>query len=304
MMAKWSTTQTPLNPPPLEELSECIEQGLSPNFKNLSVSVTQCPDLTQAPFNLAGPGLSGNARIADVGGQQNLAPRPKLDKIYSLMDVAREMEMPTDQGFLLGAGAGPFRDVGVNSELMPNLSYKGDKVTNLTHYAKVQASGEHFCGRLGSEDCALMVNLFGSSGHQGPVIRIHATNRIGELNFTNAITEALKTKYEARIISMGGVFVIKRGKAKIHVMPDFSPEPLSKREEVDKWLKYYDMDPPLVCLTVFHSHDPGLGLRMEHTHCFSHHGDGGHYHYDTTPEEVEYEAYLNVAEVLYRIDRP
>jgi len=303
-MASWSNTQIPLNPPPLEELAECIDKGLGQNFKDLSVTVEQCPDLRQTPFNLAGSGLCGNPRIGDVGGQQNLAPRPKLDKTYSLIDIAREMEMPKDHGFLLGAGAGPFRHVGVNSELMPNISYEGDEVTNLTHYAKVQANGEHFCGKIESQDCALMVNLFGSSGHQGPVIRIRAANRIGDLNFTEAIAESLKTRYGSRIVSMGGVFVMKRGKAKIHVMPDFSSEPLNKREEVDKWLKYYDMDPPLVCLTVLHSHDPGLGLRMEHTHCFSDHGDGGHYHFDTTPEDVEYEAYLNAAEVLYRIDRP
>jgi hypothetical protein len=303
-MANWPTTQISLNPPSLEELAECINAGLSQNFKDLSVTVTQCPDLRQAPFNLAGSGLCGNPRIADVGGQQNLAPSPKLNKIYALMDIAREMKMPKDQGFLLGAGAGPFRDIGVNSELMPNISYEGDEITNLTHYAKVQANGEHLCAKTGFRDCALMVNLFGSSGHQGPVIKIRAASRIGNLNFTDSIAEALKTKYESRIVSMGGVFVIKRGKTKIHVMPDFSSEPLNNREEVNRWLKFYDMDPPLVCLTVFHSHDPGLGLRMEHTHCFSHHGDGGHYHFDTTPEDVEYEAYLNAAEVLYRIDRP
>lgn len=64
------------------------------------------------------------------------------------------------------------------------------------------------------------------------------------------------------------------------------------------------MEAPLVCLSVFHSCDPGYDLRIEHTHCFSDHNQGGHYHDDTTPAEVEYEAYFNTAEVLYRIDRP
>jgi hypothetical protein len=87
-------------------------------------------------------------------------------------------------------------------------------------------------------------------------------------------------------------------------MPDFSPTPLITDEQKQNWLKFYEMDSPLVCLSVLHSHDPGLDLRIEHTHCFSDHGEGGHYHYDTTPEEVQYEAWFNVAEVLYRIDRP
>lgn len=103
-------------------------------------------------------------------------------------------------------------------------------------------------------------------------------------------------------MSLGGVFVIRKGKARVHVMPGFSEVPLRGREEVEGWLRYFEMGAPLVCLSVFHSFDPGLGLRMEHTHCFSGHGEGGHYHGDVTPEEVEYEAYFNVAKVLYRID--
>ena len=48
----------------------------------------------------------------------------------------------------------------------------------------------------------------------------------------------------------------------------------------------------------------GLDLRVEHTHCFSDHGEGGHYHYDVTPGEVEYHAHYVLAERMYRIDRP
>lgn len=86
-------------------------------------------------------------------------------------------------------------------------------------------------------------------------------------------------------------------------MPDFSKTPLKTKEEVNEWLRYFDMAASLACLSVFHSYDPGLDLQMEHTHCFSDHNEGGHCHEDTTPDEVEYEAYFNVASVLYRIDR-
>ncbi|KAI1285889.1 Ester hydrolase C11orf54 -like protein [Halotydeus destructor] len=103
---------------------------------------------------------------------------------------------------------------------------------------------------------------------------------------------------------MGGVFLIKSGKAKIHVMPDFSKTPLTSDDDVNNWLKFFECEAPLVCLSTLHSTESGLDLRMEHTHCFSNHGQGGHYHYDTTPDEIEYEAYYNVAETLHRIDRP
>jgi hypothetical protein len=149
-----------------------------------------------------------------------------------------------------------------------------------------------------------MCNLYGCEGTTGSVLRITASNRTGSLNFTDAIRGAIEETYGERTVSLGGVFIIKAGKAKLHVMPDFSKTPLNTTEEKLSWLRFYDMSAPLVCLSVLHSHDPGMALRMEHTHCFSRHGEGGHYHFDTTPEEVEYEGYFNLAEVLYRIDRP
>lgn len=44
----------------------------------------------------------------------------------------------------------------------------------------------------------------------------------------------------------------------------------------------------------------GMDLRIEHSHGFSKHGDGGHYHYDTTPEEVEYLGYFVLGESEFR----
>lgn len=293
-----------LHPPPLSELVQCISAGLQRNFNDVSVTVEECPDLRKPPFNLAAAGLSGCTRIADVGGQPNLSPTPKLDKKYSVLDIAKTIRLPKERGFLLGAGAGPFHVVGMNSELMPNLSYEGDVVTNLTHYAKVEADGRCSCDKLDSTDCALMCNLYGCEGTTGPVLRITASNRTGSLNFTDTIRGAIGEKYGERTVSLGGVFIITTGKAKLHVMPDFSKTPLNTTEEKLNWLRFYDMSAPLVCLSVFHSHDPALALRIEHTHCFSTHGEGGHYHFDTTPGEVEYEGYFNLAEALYRIDRP
>jgi hypothetical protein len=47
------------------------------------------------------------------------------------------VELEEKSGFVLGAGAGPFHVLGMNSELMHDLSYRGEEVTNLTHYAKI-----------------------------------------------------------------------------------------------------------------------------------------------------------------------
>jgi hypothetical protein len=305
-MGHWRVKKHFLAAPDLHDLATVLDAGLKTHFQDVTAVVAPCPDLRAPPFHLASRGLSGNQRIADVGGPPNLHPTPKFDRKYSLLDLMSLMEMPPARGFVLGAGAGPFHVLGVNTELMPNLGYEAGELVNLTHFAKVdEATGKCVCDKIpsNSTDCALMANLFGSDGSPGDVIKIVAKRRIGEANFLAAIQQTLRARYGDRQVSMGGVFLIKRGKASMHVMPDFSKTPLDMKDS-HKWLRFYEMEAPMVCLTVFHSYDPGLALRMEHTHCFSDHGEGGHYHHDTTPDDVEYEAYLNTASVLYRIDQP
>uniref|UniRef100_A0A3B3DAY6 Chromosome 11 open reading frame 54 n=1 Tax=Oryzias melastigma TaxID=30732 RepID=A0A3B3DAY6_ORYME len=85
---------------------------------------------------------------------------------------------------------------------------------------------------------------------------------------------------------------------------EFSACPLNTNDDVNKWLKHFEVSAPLICQSVLVSRDPGLDLRVEHTHCFSHHGEGGHYYIDTTPDSVEYLGYFLPAEFVYRIDRP
>jgi hypothetical protein len=301
-MSKWTVETQPLPPTTLQELLPAIFQGLQHNFADSSVTISPCPDLRQAPFHLAGEGLCGRECIADVGGPPNLHPLPKFDRKYSLLELARLMGMSRERGFILGAGAGPFHVIGNNSELMPNLSYKEDEVMNQSYYAQVEGDGSASCQKSPSEDCALMCNLFGSDGKPGDVLKIVAKTRTGKEDFVECIQTALANTFGGPV-SMGGVFVIRRGKARLHVMPDFSKEPLDTAQ-MGTWLRFFAMSAPLVCLSVFHSRDVGLDLRMSHTHCFSEHGEGGHYHCDTTPDEVEYEAYFNVAKVIYRIDRP
>ncbi|KAL4803084.1 hypothetical protein BDV18DRAFT_163145 [Aspergillus unguis] len=311
-------TKHPRSPPPLEVLAPLIQSSLQKNFQHASASITQCPDLRLPPFGLAAPGLCRNPRIADIGGQDNLFPVPNRDARYDLLALAADMGMDPKQGMLIGAGAAPWFGIGHNAELAPNIAWRGKsgdskfnerlEVENKTRVVEVCDDGNKICCRPSpSTNCALMANLFGSDGLPGPVIKITARNRTGPENFTNAIRKGLYQIYGDHPISLGGVFLLKKGKAKFHVMPDFQSSPFKNRQVLEKeWLKYQTCEAPVVCLTVFHTADPeGLGLRMEHTHCFDLEGNqkGGHYHYDEG-EEVEYEAYLNVAEVLYRIDRP
>lgn len=306
-----------LSPPSLDELVNRLKGPLEANYTQTSISVAQCPDLRQHPFNLAVKGLSGNEKIADVGGQPNLFPRPKLDNIWSMADIAQAMEMSAKEGALLGAGAGPFHHVGQNSELSPNLSWENgfDNLSNGSHIAQIiPKTGAVSVEKSPSADCGLMINLFGSENQTGPVLKITAKGRKGsEKSFTECVQKALAAAYGDQTISLGGVLIIKSGRANFHVMPDFPAEkdlPFKNAKAVNNWLTYHEFDGPIVCLSVLHSADPDkkMGLRMEHTHGYSTEGEntGGHYHYDIEgfEDDVEYEAYFNTAKVVYRLDRP
>lgn len=117
----------------------------------------------------------------------------------------------------------------------------------------------------------------------------------------------LNSKFAAdRAVSLGGCFLMRRGRARMHIMPDFSKTPLCSDGEVDQWLKFFEFEAPLFCMSVLHSHDAkGLGLRLEHTHGYSVGKQAaGHLHYELTPEVIEYEAYFRPVTEVIRVDRP
>ena len=99
-MSPLPVTKHPLEPPTLNKLVDILSPAIQQNFRESNVSITDCPDLRRAPFHLAGAGLSGDEKVADVGGQPNLFPQPNYDAKYSLLDIAKTIEMNPTQGFM------------------------------------------------------------------------------------------------------------------------------------------------------------------------------------------------------------
>ncbi|XP_073521247.1 ester hydrolase C11orf54 homolog isoform X1 [Phyllobates terribilis] len=308
MMA--DTESCPLHLPALEDLAGVLECGLKRNYAEVHVKVVDCPDLTLEPFGFPVKGLCGKSRIVDVGGVPYLVPTARLDKIYNLNTVAKKIDLPG--AYLLGAGASSHKSVGMNAEMI--FSIKAESATssavNGNYMASVNPTDngcllEKYKEKYSDHDFGLLSNLYASEGKPGKVIEVKVKRRTGNDNFVSCMRKSLKEQYGDRSVAMGGSFIIQEGKAKLHIMPrEFSACPLNTDEDVDRWLNFYDMKAPLICQSVFVSHDPGFDLRVEHTHCFSHHGEGGHYHNDTTPDSVQYLGYFHPAEHLYRIDRP
>ncbi|XP_013405405.1 ester hydrolase C11orf54 homolog isoform X2 [Lingula anatina] len=255
---------------------------------------------------LAGEGLCGNPRLADIGGVPNLIPLAKREKIYNFEKIAGQLDL--SNAFMIGAGCGPAHVMKVNTEMMPNLSVDGGgdgKVNNQTYLGRLNPDEKSYDLFVSpTTDFNLMANVFCSEGKPGKVIEVKVQKRVGEENFMSCMRKVLAAHYGTKPVALGGVFLVEKGKVKIHIMRDFSKVPLNSDEEVNKWLTFHEASAPLVVIGELISHDPDLDLRVEHFHLFSDHGEGGHYHTDTTPDIIEYRAYLNVAEFMYRIDRP
>jgi len=52
--------------PPLDELRGVLEKILEAQYREVSVTVVDCPDLTREPWLLAAPGLCGNTRLVGM----------------------------------------------------------------------------------------------------------------------------------------------------------------------------------------------------------------------------------------------
>eukprot|EP00088_Acartia_fossae_P049409 TRINITY_DN5439_c0_g1_i3.p1 TRINITY_DN5439_c0_g1~~TRINITY_DN5439_c0_g1_i3.p1 ORF type:complete len:330 (-),score=69.06 TRINITY_DN5439_c0_g1_i3:54-1016(-) len=296
-----------LHVPGLDEVAKVLEAGLAKNFAEAKVEVVDCPDLRA--WGLAAEGLGGATRLFDVGGVPYLMPTPKKEKLYDMKDYPKLTDMEKG-GFVIGAGAGPWPYLNRNAEMMPNLAVNEDgSIIQKTKISRTFDEDDRYaCMDLPDSETrnAVLGNLFLSEGKPGKVLKICCKNRTGSKNFVSCMRETLVDHYGEQAVGMGGVFKILSGKVKIHVMPDFSPCPITSDAEVNQWLKFYEVPTPFTVLSTFISRDPGLDLRVEHSHGWGEAevSSGGHYHYDTTPQQVQYLGYYNLADFIYRLDKP
>uniref|UniRef100_A0A7S4GQE8 DUF1907 domain-containing protein n=1 Tax=Oxyrrhis marina TaxID=2969 RepID=A0A7S4GQE8_OXYMA len=302
MSQSWPLESYALSPPTLDELRDVLAEGLGSNYEDVDVSVVPCPNLREAPFGLVSQGLSGGTCVIDVGGVDNLFPKVNLTKEYCLREVAQQIGI--SEPHFLGAGSCGYSCTGRNSELVVNAGLN----ENRSKCIVMDDDHVECCVRDYHEHrVSALANVFCSAGEAGQVLRLHVKHRKGEIaDFVGCIQRALRMKFGDRPVSVGGSFVMHKGTAKIHVMSDFTQDPIMSQEFIDKtWLKFFEGKAPMTFMFVCTSVDPpNLSMRLTHTHGHNSEDNnlGGHYHYDLT-REVEYECYLNVAEVVHRVDK-
>lgn len=282
------------------------------NFKEVTVEFVDSPDLTKDPYFLASSGLNGDPTIMEYGENSYLLPLVDKSRVYDLIELVKMIPSYNDKDFYTcGAGAGDFKLFNQNCEGIFNMKvFTNRTVVNKGFIAQTKKNSilnDIELISLNSSDtkASLLGNLFISEGQQGKVIRIYCKQRVGKENFISSMRLALMNKYPSQTIGIGGVFILKNGSANIHVMDDFSLTPINTEDELNSWLTWHNMSSPLIGVGTFvtQSDDDFDLRRLEHFHMTSNHSQGGHYHYDTTPDTVEYEGYFVVAERIVRIDK-
>lgn len=242
--------------------------------------------------------------MVDVGGVPYLIPRVDRTRLYAFDEVAAAAGLPA--GFLLGAGAASFVEMGRNAELMATVHLGASM--NTSQVALIDGPNDGCVLRNYEVNrFALLLNGLLCDGHEGPVIEVVARQRIGpHESLPVCLRDGLRRHYGAeKPIGLGGVFRVEAGRIRMHVMPDFSEAPLETAAAVDQWLRFFDFAAPFTILSVCVTDDMGLHLRSEHSHGYSHEQRlGGHYHGDTTAETVAYRGYFVAAESMWRIDSP
>ena len=230
---------------------------------------------------------------------------------FDVSSVLDQLHVRNEQTLVMGPGAADQTYLSTNGELVVNMTFdRYNKVRTQHSYSSIVSKGDACQAEYQSKNCGPFQHLMISSIDESKtslVFEIDVQERLEsehqeENNFVSVIRRGLK-QYSDEPIGLGGIFRIEKGVVKAHVMPDFVHEDLTTSQQVEQWLKFYDMNAPLSCLSVVLSDDIGkAGFRLEHSHFFSDHGQAGHYHFDITPKEIHYHGYFTICHEAVLID--
>jgi len=303
----------------LDTLAAVLREDLPTVFKECTVDILEAKQgssVVSSWTNLSIRGLGGSPKLVDIGGVPNLLEPKGHHLSFDICSVAETCGL--SQGLFFGAGAGDARHVGRNSELMPLylVSEEGTVSHNETRVAFLtpEKGDDCFeCTKYSSTRVGFLANLFACKGEPCSLLSVKVSGRTGSQDFISAIHRILKTHFPDKAIGLGGIFRMHRARFKAHIMPDFKETVMKEGPEVDAWLRFFEFQGKgAVFLSTCLTRDPrektggsSLHLRLTHTHFWNpESGEGGHYHYDVTPEGVTYEAIFALAHEIVRIEDP
>lgn len=183
-----------------------VKDGLKNNFREVSVEVSYCANLNQAPYFLASEGLTGNACLIDIGGESNLLPLPDKTRVYDLNSICHRIYGKingVNEHLLIGAGIGPFSSFNTCIEGVYNFKSKfGGGLINRSRAVRTDENKERVLELFPQNEtrCAFFSQLYLSEGKFGKCIKIKCKNRIGNGDFITLIRETLGRHYKDKTI--------------------------------------------------------------------------------------------------------
>jgi hypothetical protein len=298
----------------LNKISEALQSGLSNNYKVVEVSIVDCPNLRD--WDCPSEGISGNQKIIDVGGEPYMHDPNLIGAEFDYEEISKMIG--SEKSYALGAGSGAMSCLdGHCGELVINENLITDESKSII--ARVGKNKECIAEKYTARKHGGLGNVFYTDGVRGKVIKIKIKGRSGEQgSLTQAMRKALSDNLQIKNndhMALAGVFRILKGKIRSHVQPDYKdikheyydPEQMKC---VKDFLQFYEpVGPELQGYCLLWTGDPtggNLNLREsgEHTHFHSYTKENiaGHYHFDVTPDEIEYEGYFNTAAEVYRVN--
>ena len=254
--------------PGMKIIKRCLEANLKEYFESVQIDLEVCPNLSEVPFNFPISSISKGA-ILDVGGPFSIEPWADYTKKFSmdqLLDLCNILHVPNDT--LFGPCGGPFWEVGKNSEMVACKQSKHSKSESFL--GLVDKNNKACFQETLTCNFGLLGNFFTCSDEpEATVLRIKAGKRLTNKNFTNGIQKSIAVDFPSQVISLGGVFTMSGSQVNCHIMSDFSTTPLDSLKKVKEWLSFYSFDSPMTFASVLHGHDPGLNLRVEHSHGYN-----------------------------------
>ncbi len=298
----------------LDKISEALQSGLSNNYKLVEVSIVDCPNLRD--WGCPSEGISGNQKIIDVGGEPYMHDPKLIGAEFDYEEISKMIG--SEKSYALGAGSGAMSCLdGHCGELIINENLITDESKSII--ARVGKNKECIAEKYTARKHGGLGNVFYTDGVKGKVIKVKIKGRSGEQgSLTQAMRKSLSDNLQIKDnehIALAGVFRILNGKIRSHVQPDYKdikheyydPEQMKC---VKDFLQFYEpVGPELQGYCVLWTGDPtggNLNLREsgEHTHFHSYTNENvaGHYHFDVTPNEIEYEGYFNTAAEVHRVN--
>ena len=298
----------------LDKISEALQSGLIKNYQQVEVSVQDCPNLKE--WGCPAEGISGNERIIDVGGEPYMHDPKHLGAEFDYEEISKKIG--SEKSYALGAGSGAMSCLGGHcGELVINENLITSESKSII--ARVGVNKKCIAEKYTARKHGGLGNVYYTDGVKGKVIKIKIKGRSGDQGslpqaMRKALTDNLPIK-DNEHIALAGIFRVLKGQIKSHVQPDYADikheyYDAKQMKCVKDFLQFYEpVGPELQGYSVLWTGDPtggNLDLREsgEHTHFHSYTKENvaGHYHFDVTPNDIEYEGYFNIAKEVHRVN--